>query len=309
MKLIHLALLLTTIYLHNVLADDFDNEIGMGDESYARRGHHSTEFDLLIFTQQWPITECYKYQEGKPENTCNIPSPEQSWTIHGVWPTKLGTVGPSFCDKSAHFDLNQLQPIRPELEQFWPNVQKNHPVDSLWSHEWLKHGTCAAMAIPEMNNELKYFGKGLDLLKQYSMNKVLGDAGIVPGGNYGLQQIHDVLSEHFKTNIAIECFHDKHTKQQFIIEIRSCFDKSLNPTDCDGIKSRFGYLSDDTIITNCARQQPIVYPGKVPSFRRGGEQVEDLPNDLSHDNDKQGKLKRKTKLIVRVVDLLKWVVL
>lgn len=81
-------------------------------------------FDLLIFTQQWPVTTCIEWMESSKEHTCLLPSPKEIWTIHGVWPTRFGTLGPAFCNKTATFDPDQLEPFKDQLQQFWINIEK-----------------------------------------------------------------------------------------------------------------------------------------------------------------------------------------
>lgn len=92
-------------------------------------------------------------------NKCSFPKFKGIWTIHGVWPTKLGTIGPALCNKTWHFDPAKLEPLLDDLDTFWLNIETNTPKDSFWKHEWEKHGTCAA-ELPELDSEDKYFGKG-----------------------------------------------------------------------------------------------------------------------------------------------------
>lgn len=62
---------------------------------------------------------------------CLLPSQKDIWTIHGVWPTRFGTLGPSFCNKSATFDVNTLKPIMDQLEQNWINIEKGKKMNIL----------------------------------------------------------------------------------------------------------------------------------------------------------------------------------
>lgn len=89
---------------------------------HVRSNNH--KFDVLIFTQQWPVTTCIEWKDQNPQHSCLLPSPKEMWTIHGVWPTLLGTIGPSFCNKTAVFDPTQLAPFEDQLEQFWINIEK-----------------------------------------------------------------------------------------------------------------------------------------------------------------------------------------
>ncbi|ETN60942.1 ribonuclease t2 [Anopheles darlingi] len=229
-------------------------------------GNHP--FDLLIFTQRWPITACYEWREHNKDHICGLPSPNIVWTIHGIWPTKINTIGPAFCNKSAIFDVSQLSSIESQLEEHWLNVEKNKPTDSLWEHEWLKHGTCAAETIEQLNTELKYFGQGLSWLEKYSVGSGFAAGGnIQPGLNYSLATLNKALYSFYGKDLAIECYHDSKTHLQILNEIRICFNKQLELTDCDGIvglERQATRGGAGTIISNCNAAKPILYPDTVP---------------------------------------------
>lgn len=65
-----------------------------------------------------------EWMEKKKDNVCLLPSQKEIWIIHGVWPTRYGSIGPAFCNKSSTFDINTLKPIEEQLEQFWINIEK-----------------------------------------------------------------------------------------------------------------------------------------------------------------------------------------
>lgn len=57
---------------------------------------------------------------GRSGNACILPSQNDAWTIHGIWPTKLGTKGPRFCNREAKLDVDTLEPtLLGPLKQFW----------------------------------------------------------------------------------------------------------------------------------------------------------------------------------------------
>uniref|UniRef100_A0AAG5CWA4 Uncharacterized protein n=1 Tax=Anopheles atroparvus TaxID=41427 RepID=A0AAG5CWA4_ANOAO len=240
-----------------------------GENSIAIRGDDVPQFDLLIYTQRWALTACYEWRETGKTHICDLPDPTTSWTIHGIWPTKLNTIGPAFCNKSAVFDVSQLSAIEQQLEQHWVNVEKNKPLDSLWEHEWLKHGTCAAEVIEQLNTEPKYFGQGLAWLEQYSVGAAFAaSSAIKPGFNYSLTAMNKALHDFYGKDLAIECYHDSKTHLQFLNEVRICFDKQLQLTDCDGIVGlqRITLPSSRvaTVISNCNAAKPIFYPATLP---------------------------------------------
>lgn len=321
MKLKYLIVLLSLVYLQSsVLAEGSSEEIYSSESNSDEIMENEVDveedpdFDLLIFTQRWPITACYEWREKSASNLCSLPSPKNIWTIHGIWPTKKSTIGPSFCNKTAIFNVTELESIELQLEQFWINVEKNKPYDSLWRHEWLKHGTCAAVALAQLNNENKYFGQGLYWLQQHSMADILTEGGITPGLNTTVIEIHKVLMDKVQKNAAIECFHDKETKLQFLNEIRICFNKTLELTDCDGILFEAVAIDypDGKVITNCNMNKPIIYPGTVPLSRF--DKTHMSPYDLHRKfleeyNRKKTDENRTMKLLVNIyklIQMLKW---
>ncbi|XP_074108912.1 ribonuclease Oy-like [Cotesia typhae] len=212
------------------------------------------DFDLLIFTQHWPETVCFTWQETVSNHTCNLPRDEE-WTIHGIWPTQNHKEGPSYCNKSMKFDSAKLTLIEDELELKWIDVENGTKPFSFWKHEWEKHGTCA-MVLPEVSDEYKYFKKGLELLDQYDMKGVLAKANIFPGKQYMVQEILNGVNNILGKHCQVECVINPKTKERYLFEIRICFDKSFKLIDCDNIAS---------YPTNCARKRKISYPGTVPS--------------------------------------------
>lgn len=155
--------------------------------STSRKKPTSNEFDLLVFTQSWPLTVCYVWQKGSESHTCLLPK-HNNWTIHGIWPTQYHTIGPEYCNKSLKFDATVLAPIEKQLKEYWIDVQNGSKPYSFWKHEWDKHGTCAVV-LKTMDNQFKYFQAGLKFLKTYNMIDVLAKAGILSGQTYEVQDI------------------------------------------------------------------------------------------------------------------------
>lgn len=86
-------------------------------------------------------------------------------------PNRKGTEGPSFCTK-VKFNATQLEPIRPALDQFWYEIDNTKEGNYFWSHEWIKHGSCAK-ELDTFGTELKYFSSALDLHKKFDLYVVL----------------------------------------------------------------------------------------------------------------------------------------
>ncbi|XP_014613613.1 PREDICTED: ribonuclease Oy [Polistes canadensis] len=234
----------------------FDHSFGRRRSKCQQRVKDSQNFDVLIFTQHWPQTVCYVWKEKSESHACALPKNDE-WSIHGIWPTKYHTEGPNFCNQSLPFNASALNPIKNELEEKWIDVENMKDSYSFWRHEWNKHGTCATI-LPELNTELKYFQKGLELLDIYDMKNVLGKRNILPGSSYAVQDILNAIKKIIGTTAEIGCVHNKEKNEAYIFEIRICFDKNLRLIDCDGING-FPY---DT----CKKFTQVIYPGIVPSY-------------------------------------------
>lgn len=223
------------------------------------------DWDVLIFTQRWPLTACSQWKEHSQSNTCAFPDPEDLWTIHGIWPTKPGTKGPLNCNSTWHFNETVIDPIKSQLEEYWTNVEKNTKLTSLWSHEWCKHGTCAAV-LPKLSNELLYFQQGLEWIQKYNMKTVLSQQNVIPNEQgYSVQKFFDSVKSVLKKTAIIQCVVDKNTKLSLVSEIRICFDKSLKLMDCDTVKEE-DFLKVANVLTNCNIKKPVMYPNKIEPY-------------------------------------------
>merc|ERR1712179_333285 len=74
---------------------------------------YEDEWDIFTFTQEWPVAVCEKGIEE--HHKCVIPSKVLGWGIHGLWPTKRGTRGPTSCGGGSAFDPKRLEPLQDQL--------------------------------------------------------------------------------------------------------------------------------------------------------------------------------------------------
>ncbi|KYN17096.1 Ribonuclease Oy, partial [Trachymyrmex cornetzi] len=170
----------------------------------------SNEFDVLIFTQRWPLTVCFEWENRSRLNSthsCVLPK-RTEWTIHGIWPTKYNEMGPQFCNRSLSFDSKALAPIEGALKENWIDIHNESKPYSFWKHEWDKHGTCA-ISVRDLNNELKYFQTGLKLLDKYNMIDVLAKANILPGNKYTVQNYLTGIQRILNKRGQVMCVVDK----------------------------------------------------------------------------------------------------
>lgn len=164
----------------------------------------SNEFDVLIFTQRWPLTTCFVWKQKSDKNSCAFPK-RSEWTIHGIWPSKYGSkLCPQFCNTSLAFDKKALAPIENKLKENWIDIYNGTDHYSLWRHEWTKHGTCA-VTVKALNNEFNYFRAGLELLDKYNMIDVLAKANILPGNKYMVQDMLKGSQQILGKRVQITC--------------------------------------------------------------------------------------------------------
>lgn len=249
--------------------------ISVGDGRKSIKKDH--DWDLLIFTQHWPVTVCLQYQESVTRfghHSCILPPNKDTWTIHGVWPTKLHTEGPAFCNTSIKFDANVLDPIRNDLLEDWPNIEGGKGTSSLWRHEWLKHGTCAVV-LDSLNSEIKYFQKGLELFSTFNVTYILNSENINPDNKneINIVDVYNAVVKHTGKNPHIQCIREKHTNKAYLFEVRICFDKNFEVADCDGIKKikrHSNNYSTSSIFTNCPLDETVAYPSQVPDVPTPG---------------------------------------
>jgi len=241
--------------------------------SEAELGHHKHDhkhdnhFDVLILTQHWPYTTCMEWEDRK--GGCRKIE-RAMWTVHGLWPTQIGRIAPGFCNTSWPFDHKLLRPIKGNLTVYWPDVEIRNKPDSLWSHEWVKHGTCAAQ-LQETDSELKYFSKGLELAVENPVTQWIHDAGILPnkkGISFEMKPVWEAMvagTGGFKPHIDCEEIEG----EIFIKEIKVCYDKQFNRVHCDGIVSsrwedeEVDSSAGDRMLGTCMRYPNFLYPSST----------------------------------------------
>jgi hypothetical protein len=86
------------------------SSIFRGDSDVRQLKKHRTSsgeddsWDYFLFVQTSPSGDCYfeKYEN------CAYPSNSTQWTMHGIWPTKNGTLGPNYCNQVT-FSLDKVE--------------------------------------------------------------------------------------------------------------------------------------------------------------------------------------------------------
>lgn len=235
----------------------FQADLAAADESV------DLSWDHMVFAQSWPITDCIDHQEKKHKiQVCNLYPNVTGWTVHGIWPTKTGTRGPVYCNKSWCFDERKILDIKPLLLELWPNMFRDTPLDSFWEHEWVKHGTCAAQ-LRSLHSEHAYFSKGLEWVEKYNVTQVLSDARVVPSSShtYSVDVIHSALVKGLGTEPIIDCIRAKDGRS-LLSQVKVCVSLGFKLMACP-----YNYDDIGGIRTNCPHTG-ITYPdtaNHVPS--------------------------------------------
>lgn len=131
----------------------------------------------------------------------------------------------------------------------------------------MKHGTCCAESALE--TEEKYFSQGLMWSQMFNMSQILDTAGITPDGAYRVTHIHNIIHGKLDKVPSIHCGSTENG-ENYLSEIRLCFDKSLALIDCHVTgNTEVVYRSAASkaeIITNCNLHADIVYPKNIQSI-------------------------------------------
>ena len=124
------------------------------DECNGQDWGTSGQFDLYVLAQSWSPEYCHS-RETLPG--CEQPTDWQrtNLTLHGLWPQYAqetdGHPYPQCCDSQFGQELtaDTVQQNLAELQLYWPNEEDpsgQSLTNSLWYHEWAKHGTCSGLA-------------------------------------------------------------------------------------------------------------------------------------------------------------------
>eukprot|EP01087_Luapelamoeba_hula_P008994 TRINITY_DN228_c0_g1_i1.p1 TRINITY_DN228_c0_g1~~TRINITY_DN228_c0_g1_i1.p1 ORF type:complete len:246 (-),score=28.04 TRINITY_DN228_c0_g1_i1:199-936(-) len=190
----------------------------------------ATNFDFLMLVQQWGHGFC-----ATQSHSCQVPSGTTWWTLHGLWPSNNDTSYPSNCNNGYPFDPNQVSSIRSMLNSYWTNYLTGDSADSFWSHEWSKHGTCAAALLPYMNTELKFFSLALQSRAKFDLTGALSNAGITPSNSntYTADQVKSAIRSAYGITPILGCDYSSRIGSDLLTEIGFCLNKStLAPYEC-----------------------------------------------------------------------------
>ena len=198
-----------------------------------------TEFDLFLLTLYWPPTYC---SNGKCQDEPN------KWVIHGLWPNYENGSWPQFCCNLT-FDEKTVESLLPRMHQDWPNLI-HVDEESLWIHEWQKHGTCCYRN-SHVGGLFNYFNGTLSLFDKFNVGKWLSASEISPSSHKPVdtELISKSITQNFGKKIILQCDNKSsvsdtnstsvttdpslHHQRQLLDSIQLCLDRyTLEPRDC-----------------------------------------------------------------------------
>ncbi|KAJ8721263.1 hypothetical protein PYW07_002038 [Mythimna separata] len=218
-----ISLSIIILYLSLIYACQLENANGETGES-------DNNYDILILSQEWPVTICKYWIYDLNRTGCHFPDQKNRWTIHGIWPAKFNAEY-NFCNTSWEFDPEEIKSIEDDLLQAWTPTYDEPDPYAFWRHEWLKHGSCAT-DLESFNSQFKYFSKGIELNKKYPISDMLEAANLFPDDSkeYDPEVFVNAVKATTGKTAQAGCY--KIEGVVYLQELRICFDKQLNMIDC-----------------------------------------------------------------------------
>jgi len=168
---------------------------------------------FLIFVQFWA-----------PNN------PKLDFTIHGLWPEYPNNTYPEYCNKSAQFNLSQIEYLIPILNIEWPS--SDGPNQDFWKHEYLKHATC----YPGVDEE-QFFLDTLHLFDQTDSTQTFRENKIKTDVIYSKEKLNQMFNGTFHCQGSQNATTSPTTTRpaglnSSIATLWRCYDLNLQKFDC-----------------------------------------------------------------------------
>ncbi|CAH0023236.1 unnamed protein product [Clonostachys rhizophaga] len=145
--------------------------------------------------------------------------PDDSWTIHGLWPDNCDGTYPANCDSSRKYtNISDIltagggDATLTYMETYWKDYKGDD--ETFWEHEWAKHGTCVSTLDPDCyadyqptEEAVAYFAKAVELFKTLPTHEWLSDAGITPSSSkkYALSDVQAALEKGHGKPVTVSC--------------------------------------------------------------------------------------------------------
>lgn len=171
----------------------------------------NTPGGLLLLTQFWDFSPAI--------------GPDDSWTIHSLWPDLCSGAYDADCDPSRNSNQiasilqnNNASDVLDTMNRYWLALNGNDA--QLWSHEWNKHGTCVSTLEPECypssaytehQDIVDFFRTTTGLFGQYNVYDALAAAGIKPSTSktYNLRDLQSAAQDAWGHQVTFRCRYGK----------------------------------------------------------------------------------------------------
>lgn len=146
---------------------------------------------------------------------------DKTFTLHGLWPDNCDGTYNQFCNnkldiqdaKKVVLDEFNDEKLYESMNKYW--LSNNGNDDSLWVHEYNKHGTCINTLEPKCygdsykknKNVVDYYTAAVTLYGKLNTYEFLEAEGITPSESttYSKEQISSALEKHFGKKVYFKC--------------------------------------------------------------------------------------------------------
>ncbi|ETS78178.1 hypothetical protein PFICI_10240 [Pestalotiopsis fici W106-1] len=192
-------------------------------------------------------------------DTDPVTGPDDSWTIHGLWPDNCDGTYQSNCDSSREYSsiTNILTKfgeteLLAYMEEYWQS--NSGTPETFWEHEWDKHGTCISTLDPDCYTSYQtgqevvdFASKVVELFKSLPTYTWLSAAGITPSSSktYTLAAIQAALTKNHGASVYLGCSDSELSEVWYFFNVKGSVQSgtwipvaTLNSADCPttGIK-------------------------------------------------------------------------
>ncbi|KAI9666658.1 MAG: ribonuclease T2-like [Bathelium mastoideum] len=174
-------------------------------------------------------------------------------------PDKCDGTYESYCDHQRIYknitqileDEGSRGDILSFMGEYWKDLRGHD--ESLYEHEWSKHGTCINTLEPKcypnyraQEEVVTYFEKTVELFKTLPSYTWLSDAGITPSHSkvYDLTAVQNALQKGFGHPVTVKCHRGELDETWYHFNVKGGFNtgkdggiQNFVPSDPDGIKS------------------------------------------------------------------------
>lgn len=178
------------------------------------------QFDYYMLTLSWSPEHCAEMPSDKRQ--CGE-GKHYGFVVHGLWP-QYDKGYPDSCSTTPAVPEAVVQEMLPIM-----------PSEKLIQHEWEKHGTCSGKTVGD------YFGLIKSTFQTIKIPATYANPSL-PVSTSSAQIRKQFLASNPKLQLTVAC------KDEYLQEVRLCFDKAMQPTACRGVRD------------NCASSAVIVLP-------------------------------------------------